>query len=139
MTRSVNPIEKHTHTIMFKPEFSAKILSGEKFQTIRPPRKREIKAGHTLSLRRWEDKPYRSKQLILRECKAVSCSPITILHDGLYVSDDNVGVVIKLTDSDALKVARADGFDTVEELIKWFDNVHKLPFHGEMIRWDPNT
>lgn len=124
---------------MFKSEFSPKILSGEKFQTIRPPRKRKISPRDTLSLRRWEDKPRRSAQIILRECKAVSCSPITILHDGLYVSDDNVGVVIKLTDSDALKVARADGFDTVDELVKWFDNVHKLPFHGEMTRWDPNT
>ena len=103
---------------MFQPRFHDAVRSGEKTQTIRPPRKRPIKPGDYLSLRRWIDRPYRSKQKILRMAHCESCEPITI--DAGF--NDN-------------EMALADGFADAAEMREWFANTHGLPFSGELIRW----
>lgn len=51
---------------------------------------------------------------------------------------------IKITGAGALDlgdVARADGFESMDELIDWVESAYGLPFHGVLIRWltpEPN-
>lgn len=55
-----------TFVRLFKPEFAAKVLSGEKCQTVRATPKRMPTPGDRISCRAWTGAPYRSKQRILR-------------------------------------------------------------------------
>lgn len=104
--------------IMFQPQFHKAVESGEKRQTIRPPRKRPIKAGQELSLRAWTGKPYRSAQREIKKAVCQSIEPIRI--DETFSDDDE---------------ARRDGFSDAEEMREWFRSTHGLPFSGDRIRW----
>ena len=111
---------------MFKPQFAALVESGAKQQTVRPTPKRLPKAGDRISLRMWTGKPYRSKQRILRDAmisEVASCE--------IYSSDVYVGGYPQPRDEFAV----ADGFANYEELCKWFQSVHGLPFSGILIKW----
>lgn len=120
--------------LLFQPRFADKVASGEKTQTIRPPRKDgkpNVKVGQLLSLRKWEGKPYWSKQVKLREdapCKAIS--PVAISSGGIITLDgkDLPKLVAKV-------FAQRDGFDDVEDLLKYFAANGGLPFTGVLIQW----
>lgn len=103
---------------MFQPKFHAKVASGEKRQTIRPPRKRPIKAGDRLSLRAWTGAAYRSPQ---RELRAAVCEAVECVTIGKNFADDDE--------------ARRDGFKDSAEMREWFRKVHGLPFTGDRISW----
>lgn len=106
------------HVIVFQTRFAPMIRSGRKRQTIRPHRKRPIRAEDILDLRCWSGKPYRSKQQKLLETVCLSVTPITIEND--FADED---------------MAWLDGFDTTAEMHAWFQGMHGLPFTGEVIQW----
>lgn len=119
--------------LMFKEQFAAKVERGEKLQTIRPPRKRPIKPGDKLSLRKWSGAAYRSKHVKLREatCERVS----------LIVLDETPWEFVfevdgrRLVQDQWAKLAREDGFNCTTEMLDWFKKTHGLPFEGVMIQW----
>lgn len=115
--------------IMFQHRFAPLVVAGTKSQTIRPERRRPIRRGDELSLRRWADKAYRSPQVELRRTVCVSVEPVIVAM--LTVS---VGGRL-LTDAEREAFARADGFDSGMEMGEWFENEHGLPFSGVVIRW----
>ena len=116
--------------------FKEKFLSGEKIHTIRTnfdlwnKRIKEVKAGEAMiSLRQWEDKPYRSKQIEIAK----------------LTKDDGVGLsYIYLKDKSILNylLDTLPGLDTNdglsrEDWLSWFDKaplnqylpvIHFTPF-----------
>ena len=119
--------------IMFQNRFADKVLSGTKLQTIRPPRKRPIVVGETLSLRQWSGAPYRSKQSVLRSAECVRVSSFAIeqtSREFVFVVDG-----IRLNQNQWSQLARDDGFDCTSDLLNWFRNTHGLPFRGVLIGW----
>lgn len=63
---------------MFKEQFAPLVKSGTKRQTVRPTPAVMPREGDTISLRKWSGKPYRSKQIKLREGKITKVERITI-------------------------------------------------------------
>lgn len=117
------------HVRMFKPQFAPLVLSGEKCQTIRPTPKRMPKSGERISLRQWTGKPYRSKQRVLRESIVAEVLPVKINAAAIMVN----GCV--LLGDEEWAFAKADGFNTPQDLLDWFNFTHGLPFEGVVIKW----
>lgn len=86
-------------------KFKEKILSGEKRQTIRRVRKREIKVGDTLYLY-WH--------LRRKDCQLLKKTKCTLAIKIPYRE------IVRDND-----LAKADGFRDSWELKLWFDKVHK--------------
>jgi hypothetical protein len=124
------------HVILFQERFAPAVARGTKPHTIRPRRKRRIRAGDTLDLRAWTGKPYRSKQRKLREVTCIAVMPIEVdrLRWLIWVKDSRT----RLLDSiEALHLAQRDGFASLDEMFNWFEAMHGLPFKGELIAWEP--
>lgn len=122
--------------IMFQDRFAEKVRDGSKPHTIRRLRKRPIKVGERLSLRRWTGKAYRSKQEVLRDCECESVVPITIE----YSENGRVGFRLgrdgwRLDAKEISTLAIDDGFDSAASMVQWFIDTHGLPFHGVIIEW----
>ena len=121
------------HVRMFKPQFAPLVLSGEKCQTIRPTPKRMPRCGHRISLRQWSGKPYRSKQRILRESIITEVEPIRITENCIILGQGDCS--FPLNEQQMWKLAKADGFNTLQDMLEWFNVMHGLPFDGVMIKW----
>lgn len=121
---------------MFKPRFAPLVESGVKRQTIRPfPSKHMPKAGDLESWREWTGLPYRSKQRELARVELTFVFPITIERGGISVEGDE-----KNLRRLAGAIPVADGFASLEEMLKWFEAEHGLPFGGILIEakdYDP--
>ena len=117
--------------LMFKERFAPIVKSGSKRQTIRCAAR--CKVGDTLSLRCWTGLPYRSKQEILREETCSDVVPVVISRAGIQFNFPSCGLA-DAQPSDAM--ANADGFVDWEDMVTWFEKTHKLPFHGDLIRWE---
>lgn len=116
--------------IMFKERFARLVESGTKKHTIRPPRKKSIKAGDILSLRQWTGLPYRSKQREVRRALCAAVHTVTMSANLLIL--DGVAVTPNHWDT----FAKHDGFESWEELWCWFLREHgKLRFSGIVIYW----
>ena len=123
--------------IMFQKQFSPKVVTGKKRQTIR--KRARCRQGDELSLRRWADKPYRSKHVRLLD--GVVCTGIE------RIEIDVRGVTLfgrreRLIEGDPAlsEFAREDGFTGWVEMRNWFLETHGLPFRGEVIKWGkPST
>ncbi|MFO1066305.1 MAG: ASCH domain-containing protein [Pirellulales bacterium] len=121
-------------TLMFMGRFASKVTEGTKPHTIRPKRKRRIKVGDALSLRKWSGTAYRSTQIVLRESICVRVSDVmifkprnaspSILIDGLAQNARAAEVL-----------AVNDGFSSKAEMLAWFEQTHGLPFRGDLIEW----
>jgi len=124
---------------MFKPRFAPLVERGEKLQTVRPTPQRMPKPGDKISLRCWTDKPYRSKQRVLRDAIISSVTRCEIRNDGIMLRDTSGGFLnedwLGLLDGSADKFAVADGFSSFHEMADWFDLTHGLPFAGVLICW----
>lgn len=118
--------------LMFQPRFVPLIENDAKFHTIRPVPKRSIEVNDYLSLRYWQDKPYRSKQIPIRDvmCKAVYRIRIHVWDGRLIIKFAGRAPVV-----DIKAFARADGFRSAEDMAEWWMRTHELPFEGVMIRW----
>lgn len=113
--------------ILFSDQFAEKVRNGTKSRTLRAPRKRPIKVGDKLSLRRWTGLPYRSKQEVLREVVCCSVREVLIQPDFIFVDKQKV-------DHDDW-FAQQDGFVDADDMRQWFSKVHGLPFGCDLIQW----
>jgi len=116
---------------LFKPQFAALVEAGTKLQTVRPTPKRMPKAGDTISLRCWTDKPYRSKQRVLMKSTITRVDTFSIdTFPTMRINE--LGLKYRRVCDD---FARADGFSDYPELLEWFRSTHGLPFEGIVIHW----
>jgi len=114
---------------MFKPRFAPQVKGGTKTQTTRPTTKLMPKVGDKISLRKWSEKPYRSKQIVLKESVVEFVSRITITENRITINDS----VLEHTH----KFAQLDGFCDFDEMKLWFKQEHgPLPFSGIIIYWE---
>ena len=120
---------------MFKPRFAELIRSGAKRQTIRPTPKRLPKAGDIIDCREWTGKPYRSPQLHIVDGYIFSVMCISITAEGVVTEtfESFTQMMKPLGMRDEL--AKADGFESFDEMRDWFQREHGLPFGGILIKW----
>jgi hypothetical protein len=119
--------------LMFQRRFAAAVINGAKCQTIRPPRKRPIVAGDSLSLRQWSGTAYRSPQSALRSATCVGTDQVEVKPTCLIIA----GRRFMAGSAAAEAFASADGFYSYADMVQWFDRAHGLPFKGILIRWRP--
>ncbi|WP_432736509.1 hypothetical protein [Maridesulfovibrio sp. FT414] len=117
----------------FKDEFAGKVESGMKRQTIRAHRKRHARPGERLQLySRMRRKDCR--KLVHPDPQCVSVEPIHI-----SMVDGTLAVQVNGRDLDEdwrTDLARADGFESDQEMGLFFKSAHGLPFSGVLIRWE---
>lgn len=120
---------------MFKPRFAALVESGRKTQTVRPVPKRMPRVGDIFDGRMWAGVPYRSRQVFLRSGFITRVEDIALER----WEPGQVEVVLgeRLNAAQREAFARADGFVDAEEMGRWFEETHGLPFRGILIEWDP--
>lgn len=116
--------------LMFRNQWVEPIRAGTKVQTMRAKRVYPVKVGDELSLRHWLGVPRRSKQEIImaRRCTgvhAVKLTPDYLLVDSMPVSAKGIA-----------KFAARDGFVTFADMVQFFEEMHGLPFKGDVISWD---
>lgn len=126
----MSTLKVSSHVLMFKPQFADDVEAGRKNRTMRPPRKRKIKVGDRLDLRKWSGKPYASKQVKLREATCTAVHEVFIAT-ARCIRIDNVLVIPEILDA----FAKLDGFETSEQMIAFFDKEHGLPFCGDLIEF----
>lgn len=120
--------------LMFAARFAPLVESGRKTTTIRPRRKRPIEVTDSLSLRRWSDGAYRSKQIVLGvgTCVHVDHIVIDIVRSRPAIIVNRV----KFSSEQMREVAIRDGFSDALEMVTWFRETHGLlPFQGDLIEW----
>jgi hypothetical protein len=123
--------------ILFQWRFEQPINLGVKRSTIR--RNARCVPGQTLCLRRWQDKPYRSKQIKLKQATCTAVTPLSLglnAHGDFYVI--RLGSSLNVIQLAAL--AKLEGFDSTPDLEEWFRHNHKLqpgaePMPCEQIEW----
>ncbi len=130
------------HVRMFKPRFAQAVREGRKLQTVRPWPKRVMdypKVGDVIDCRQWLGKAYASPQVKLIE--GVICEAEAIAVDAekgigfLHVNEHISPRWVWIMDHHAEAFARADGFESLAEMLAWFAAVHGLPFDGVLIKW----
>ncbi len=116
---------------LFHEMFVRLVAIGAKCHTIRPRRKdgRRIQVGEKVSLRRWEGKPYRSKQVRIRDdSECVRVSTIELDEAGQIKVNDVI-----LDEQQASMLAVADGFHDFNHMLNYWRE--QLPFTGDLIEW----
>lgn len=117
----------------FKKQFAEAVESGKKTQTIRKGDR--IKTGDDL---------YLYTGMRTKQCRLLH-GPVKCLVGAIRITEDGVTVFRKhrgedearaLTDKETLVMAKADGFDTVEEFMAFFRDNHGFPFSGQIIFWE---
>lgn len=130
----------------FKAEFADDVEEGRKRRSIRAPRKdgRDPKKGDQLQLYTGMRQPGCRK---LGDSVCARVRPVEIDHTGVKID----GRVLYAGDAPAYQggpdpesydgdFARADGFDSFQDMREWFQAQHGLPFTGNLIEWsDPNS
>jgi hypothetical protein len=119
--------------ILCQWRFEQPIQLGIKRSTIR--RNARCVPGQTLSLRRWQGKPYRSKQILLKEVECTAVTPISLgLNDrgDFYVIRNGCS----LTTSQVEALAKLEGFDSAADLSDWFRHNHQLQPGNDSIQCD---
>ncbi len=117
----------------FQPRFADLVARGKKRQTIRPVRRRPIKAGDLLHL-------YTGMRT--KGCRklgeAVCTNVVPALIENYWIFGVGFGTekAIKEGPPDLLgEFAQRDGFDSWPEMREWFKKIHGLPFEGVLIAW----
>jgi hypothetical protein len=114
----------------FQKRFAPLVKTGEKRQTIRAYRKdgRDPKLGDTL---------YLYAGLRTQQCRKLGEAVVReVLPFGIDAPFINVDRKLYETSAPRIRrIAKADGFYSVTEMIAWFEKTHGLPFVGQLIRW----
>lgn len=116
----------------FQKQFAPLVENGKKRQTIRAVgKRRHAKPGEPIQLYTGMRTKV-CRKLITPDpvCVEVSLLCIHLGHPRATVN----GQIIEGKALDNL--AKADGFNTAEEMREWFSTVHGLPFHGLIIKWE---
>lgn len=117
----------------FKRQFEAHIRSKRKRHTIRAKRKRPIKAGDKLYL--YTGMRTKSCQKIM-DTVCAKVEDIRIWEVRGEVPEDNFRIAVDgvgLEKDECQSLARADGFESFAEMMKFWDG--RLPFSGDIIHW----
>lgn len=122
---------------MFKPQFAPLVKAGTKRQTIRPTPKRMPQSGDVIDCREWTGAPYRSPQRRLIEAPIVSVLLVRITSEAVITESYEVVSWMNKPRGMRDEFARADGFDSFEQMVQWFKKEHGLPFTGILIKWAP--
>lgn len=117
----------------FQKQFVPLIESGEKYTTIRKPRKRPTQAGEVLYLYTGQRTKYCR---LIGKPLAVSVREIWILRNEIWLKIP--GDDFRIIEQDhAEKIARVDGFTTLESFYKWFEVNHPENHIFNLIEWKP--
>jgi hypothetical protein len=125
----------------FKAQFADDVEDGRKRRSIRAPRKdgRDPKPGDKLQLYTgMRQKGCRKLgEAVCARVRAVEIDHMGITLEGRKLSAGDApayagGVDPESYDSD---FARADGFDTFQDMREFFEREHGLPFKGKLIEW----
>ena len=104
-----------------------KVESGECRQTIRGLRTRPFRVG---------DRLYHYSGLRTKNCRklgesfCVRVGRIRIEKRGITLDGRQLWL------SEEVALARADGFATLHDMLKWFQSTHRLPFNGQLVVWE---
>ncbi len=112
----------------FMAQFAFLVEQGSKLKTIRPKRKKPIKPGDTLYLYTG----LRTKSCrLLRVSTCSHVSTVEIYHDCVKVDS------VRLDWWFILDIfANRDGFDSWNEMMRFFKTQYGLPFVGNLIEWN---
>jgi len=113
----------------FKPRFAPLVKTGRKRQTVRPRPKRMPRPGDIFDAREWSGRPYGSPQNKLGEFVISAVEDIEIYGDSIQVAGR------RLTGPEREEFAKADGFESFEDMAGWFSETHGFPFEGILICW----
>ena len=116
--------------ISFQSWKAEKVESGECFCTIRPQRKAPILPGDTLYL--WENQRSPSRRR-LGTAICITVTPIVIGRNWIVLKD------MTLSRRAQRELAFTDGFSSLENFLKFFDNTYGLSFGGMLIQWGKIT
>lgn len=122
---------------MFKPRFAELVRSGAKRQTIRPTPKVLPEAGDIIDCRQWSGLPYRSKQIRLGEFPVSEVGSVSIRKWCVQLTLINRNELMFAGTVQLRDFAQADGFDSFDDMLEWFNENHGLPFGGILIKWRP--
>lgn len=130
----------------FQARFADAVATGRKHQTIRAQGKRrharpgdrvQLYTGmRTKSCRKLVDpdpvctsaEPVFLESVVGKIPGTVPLCPLRIWVNGRHPAPE---------ESEA--IARADGFASIQEMHDWFKQSHGLPFHGVLIKWEPQA
>jgi len=124
-------------SLNFKRQFADAVQSGQKRQTIRARRKREWKVGDTL---------YLFTDMRIGTCKRIgqatlkSVQKIAVIAQKREVHLEKAmasggSYLARLSDEEALDLALADGFATLDDFFAFFAQIHGRSFGGHLLRW----
>lgn len=110
-------------------EFRAKFLAGEKVHTIRANENGYYKEGDIISVREWSGKPYRSKQVMIRDAVRIGVVPIYFNDDSTYAFIGKIPVRVLKSE-----IAENDGL-ALNDFMHWFfpQNLTRKEFRGSLI------
>jgi hypothetical protein len=113
----------------FKQQFVPLIEMGAKRQTIRSPRQRHTRPGEPIQLYTGM-RTKACRKLLTPDPICISVEPL-LMHNELGVKLDDGW----LTRDALTQLAIADGFSDWGECLRFFSDVHGLPFLGMLIKW----
>jgi hypothetical protein len=126
--------------LSFKPEFVTAIDAGEKRRTIRRVRKAgNPEPGQPLQLytgMRTKDCE-KIRDAVCTRVRPVKIDCMGVVLDGLRLIAGSEPGYLGSGDPEAYDgdFARADGFDSFQDMAEFFDKQYGLPFEGQLIEW----
>lgn len=114
--------------LSFNPQFIESILQGSKIHTIREDKTNRWGAGRIIQAATGVRTKY-YKQFFTSECKDIQEVCILIEHKNVIIYDGRDQTY--LCPESIERLAKNDGFKTVEDFWQWFDK----PFKGKIIHW----
>jgi hypothetical protein len=137
------PSETKMISLIFKSEFFDQLDEGSKTRTIRKWRD-DIISGDRMQLMTAEGEK-------IREVTCTRVRAVKIGHEGITLEGWRLfagsspaawAVTWDVTRSDLVDTdryerdfARADGFDSFNDMVEFFRNLYGLPFEGQLIEW----
>lgn len=126
--------------LSFKPEFVPAIDAGEKRRTIRKVRKAgNPEPGHPLQLytgMRTKDCE-KIRDAVCTRVRPVKIDHMGVVLDGKRLIAGHEPGYVGRGDPEAYDgdFARADGFDSFQDMADFFEKQYGLPFEGQLIEW----
>lgn len=111
----------------FEQQFAEAVESGFKRQMLRLPRKRPTVVGDRLCLYTEQRTKVRRGR---REVTCTQVLPIYLDHDSVWAGG------MRLSETALTWLALADGFESGEQLLAFFDRLYGFPVDLELIVWE---
>ena len=114
--------------VNFRSQLADAVESGEKYMTIRPTAR--CKVGDNLQLYTGQRTKGCRK---LRDGVCATVAPIQITTRSIVLDGYMYGMGTDM----AGFIAKSEGFETMSEMLEFFDRLYGLPFEGCLIEWRP--